>query len=61
MAVPTIYAKLAASFEEMSVEKQNECAQICKQFRVMVSGSSALPTSLFQQWEKITDHRLLER
>ncbi|KAK5669911.1 hypothetical protein QVD99_004285 [Batrachochytrium dendrobatidis] len=61
MAVPTIYAKLAASFEEMSVEKQNECAQICKQFRVMVSGSSALPTSLFQQWEKITGHRLLER
>ncbi|KAK6094473.1 hypothetical protein MT418_005537 [Batrachochytrium dendrobatidis] len=61
MAVPTIYAKLTASFEEMSVEKQNECAQICKQFRVMVSGSSALPTSLFQQWEKITGHRLLER
>ena len=27
----------------------------------MVSGSSPLPTPLFEKWEKITGHRLLER
>jgi malonyl-CoA/methylmalonyl-CoA synthetase len=27
----------------------------------MVSGSSPLPTPLFERWEEITGHRLLER
>jgi malonyl-CoA/methylmalonyl-CoA synthetase len=29
--------------------------------RLMVSGSSPLPSPLFQRWEEITGHRLLER
>ncbi|MBM3459520.1 MAG: AMP-binding protein, partial [Armatimonadetes bacterium] len=30
-------------------------------FRLMVSGSAALPISTLEQWERITGHRLLER
>ena len=30
-------------------------------FRLMVSGSAALPISVMEKWEKISGHRLLER
>jgi malonyl-CoA/methylmalonyl-CoA synthetase len=30
-------------------------------FRLMVSGSAALPVSVMEKWEKISGHRLLER
>ncbi|KAI8844721.1 hypothetical protein BC829DRAFT_400186 [Chytridium lagenaria] len=62
MAVPTIYAKLARYFKESLTETEKEKATAaCSQFRLMVSGSSALPDPLSQQWTSISNHTLLER
>ncbi|KAJ3091383.1 Acyl-CoA synthetase member 3, mitochondrial [Quaeritorhiza haematococci] len=60
MAVPTIYAKLAQAYEKQS-EKRVAMQNACSQFRLMVSGSAALPESVFNKWEEISGHRLLER
>lgn len=30
-------------------------------FRLMVSGSAPLPSTLYSRWEQITGHQLLER
>jgi malonyl-CoA/methylmalonyl-CoA synthetase len=61
MAVPTIYFKLLAFFETLSIDHQNELIACMKTFRLMVSGSAALPVSVMEKWEKISGHRLLER
>jgi malonyl-CoA/methylmalonyl-CoA synthetase len=60
MAVPTIYVKLIAHHKEkfgdaLIVSKKNE------RFRLMVSGSAALPEPTFYAWRNITGHTLLER
>jgi len=60
MAVPTIYAKLAGLLE---AEKDAHTATL-KGFagmRLMVSGSAALPASLYRRWAEITGQCLLER
>jgi malonyl-CoA/methylmalonyl-CoA synthetase len=61
MAVPTIYFKLIAYFETISSEKQQTLFKTMQKFRLMVSGSAALPVSVMEKWEKISGHRLLER
>lgn len=61
MAVPTIYFKLIAEFDSYSNEKQEALKACMKAFRLMVSGSAALPVSVMDNWEKISGHRLLER
>jgi malonyl-CoA/methylmalonyl-CoA synthetase len=61
MAVPTIYSKLISSYHNMSVTEQKKARESCKQFRVMISGSSALPTTVFNEWKNISGHELLER
>ena len=61
MAVPTIYFKLIAYFESLAATDQIEISIIMKRFRLMVSGSAALPVSVMEKWEKISGHRLLER
>ena len=61
MAVPTIYAKLIEVYNAMSSEEQGECREVCKRFRLMVSGSAALPDSVMAQWFDISGHWLLER
>jgi len=61
MAVPTIYAKLARRWQEAPVERQKEWSRACRRLRLMVSGSAALPTSLFDLWKQISGHKLLER
>ncbi|KAJ3407599.1 hypothetical protein HDV05_005380 [Chytridiales sp. JEL 0842] len=62
MAVPTIYAKLEKCYyNEMSETERINASESCAQFRLMVSGSSALPTHLFESWENISGQRLLER
>ena len=35
--------------------------EACASFRLMVSGSAALPTPLATKWKDISGHRLLER
>ena len=61
MAVPTIYQKLMDAFEEMKPDDQKRSRHKAASFRLMVSGSAALPESLFRQWERATSQTLLER
>jgi malonyl-CoA/methylmalonyl-CoA synthetase len=61
MAVPTIYVKLIAAWEEASPERRKDLSRSCARLRLMVSGSAALPVSTLKQWEAIGRHTLLER
>lgn len=61
MAVPTIYFKLIAHWENLPNDEQKELTDIMARFRFMVSGSAALPVSVMHKWEKISQHTLLER
>ncbi len=61
MAVPTIYFKLITFYEELSSKEQEGISAVLKQFRLMVSGSAALPVSVLEKWKKISSHILLER
>lgn len=61
MAVPTIYFKLIAYFESQSPAKQQALTEAMNKFRLMISGSAALPVSVMEKWEGISGHRLLER
>ncbi|AUD02565.1 acyl-CoA synthetase [Spirosoma pollinicola] len=61
MAVPTIYFKLIAYFDSLPDEQQKALKASMTTFRLMVSGSAALPVSVMEKWETISGHRLLER
>ncbi len=61
MAVPTIYHRLIAHYEESSAGVKEVYKKACKQFRLMVSGSAALPVSVLSKWKSISDLVLLER
>jgi len=61
MAVPTIYFKLIAYFETLPADEQVLLSAVMKKFRLMVSGSAALPVTVMEQWKKISGHVLLER
>lgn len=61
MAVPTIYYKLIAYYNNLPKDKQNKISEALKDFRLMVSGSAALPISVLEEWKEISGHTLLER
>jgi malonyl-CoA/methylmalonyl-CoA synthetase len=61
MAVPTVYAKLIACWEEASGDTQRRWSEGAASLRLMVSGSAALPVRTLDRWRTITDHTLLER
>jgi malonyl-CoA/methylmalonyl-CoA synthetase len=61
MAVPTVYARLAAAWEASDGPARARRTAACRELRLMVSGSAALPAPLFSRWEEISGHRLLER
>ncbi|KAJ3232516.1 hypothetical protein HDU81_002886 [Chytriomyces hyalinus] len=61
MAVPTIYARLLELFDSAPIHEQSSMTAACTQFRLMVSGSAALPSPVFDKWERVSGHRLLER
>jgi malonyl-CoA/methylmalonyl-CoA synthetase len=61
MAVPTIYYRLIAAWESASQEDQRTMSVACEKMRLMVSGSAALPVSVFEKWQAISGHTLLER
>jgi malonyl-CoA/methylmalonyl-CoA synthetase len=61
MAVPTIYFKLITYYESLPVQEQTELKTTMQKFRLMVSGSAALPVTVMEKWEKISGHKLLER
>ena len=61
MAVPTIYFKLMAYWELQSEAEQQRLSASAQGFRLMVSGSAALPVSVLEKWRNITGQTLLER
>jgi malonyl-CoA/methylmalonyl-CoA synthetase len=61
MAVPTIYSKLISFYDEADEMKKKMMQTACEKFRLMVSGSAALPVSVLEKWKKISGHVLLER
>ena len=61
MAVPTIYFKLISYYNELPGDAQQKISESLKRFRLMVSGSAALPISIFEKWKQISGHTLLER
>ena len=61
MAVPTIYYKLINYWKTQSQEEQEQVSKALSQFRLMVSGSAALPISTLEEWGKISGQTLLER
>ena len=61
MAVPTIYYRLIHYCKELTAADQQKITASFKDFRLMVSGSAALPISTLDEWEKISGHTLLER
>ena len=61
MAVPTIYYKLIAHYRALPEAEQQRISEVLRGFRLMVSGSAALPVSVLEQWREISGHTLLER
>ncbi|MEB3278596.1 MAG: acyl-CoA synthetase [Lyngbya sp.] len=61
MAVPTIYVKLIAAWENSDRDRQQRISDGCAKMRLMVSGSAALPVQVLEKWKKISGHFLLER
>ncbi|MBX9256586.1 AMP-binding protein [Desmonostoc muscorum CCALA 125] len=61
MAVPTIYVKLIAAWENAESEQQKSMSAGCGKMRLMVSGSAALPVQVLEKWQTISGHFLLER
>ena len=61
MAVPTIYYKLISHYDELPSLEQQEISKQLKGFRLMVSGSAALPISTLEKWRSISGQTLLER
>ncbi|KAJ2324907.1 hypothetical protein GGI00_005192 [Coemansia sp. RSA 2681] len=61
MGVPTIYSRLLQALDEMPPERQLAASGAMGRLRLTVSGSSALPTSVFRQWQQATGQVMLER
>ncbi len=61
MAVPTIYYQLIAYWKKLPSIEQQDLSNTLQKFRLMVSGSAALPVSVLEQWRDISGHTLLER
>jgi malonyl-CoA/methylmalonyl-CoA synthetase len=59
--VPTIYYKLITYWEQQNEETKVEIFKNLFAFRLMVSGSAALPVSVMEKWKTISGHTLLER
>lgn len=65
MAVPTIYAKLIDEHKKLFAQDPKMCEYIKQtlqtKIRLMVCGSAPLPTPIYQKWQEISGHKLLER
>jgi malonyl-CoA/methylmalonyl-CoA synthetase len=61
MAVPTIYSKLLGYWDDQSEAWQSIMAPTLNQFRLMVSGSAALPVSVLERVSAMSGQVLLER
>jgi len=60
-AVPTIYHRLIAAWDNAAPDLQREWSDGVRPLRLMMSGSAALPVQVLERWRDITGHTLLER
>jgi len=60
-AVPTIYHRLIAAWENATPDTQQTWSDGVRGLRLMMSGSAALPAQMLERWREITGHTLLER
>jgi malonyl-CoA/methylmalonyl-CoA synthetase len=60
-AVPTVYRRLIAAYDDADPERRKRMAEGCRRMRLMVSGSAALPVQTLERWREISGHTLLER
>jgi malonyl-CoA/methylmalonyl-CoA synthetase len=61
MAVPTVYYKLIQYWDQCVPDDQSRMSLSVRHFRLMVSGSAALPVTILEKWKSISGHTLLER
>lgn len=65
MGVPTMYGLLIREYDSVFGKNARMCDYVkthCKnKIRLMISGSAPLPGNIFDRWQEITSHRLLER
>jgi malonyl-CoA/methylmalonyl-CoA synthetase len=64
MAVPTIYARMLESANELKShdpQALKEAVAALKRMRLMVCGSAALPDNVLKSWKQLTGYTLLER
>lgn len=55
MAVPTVYSRLLQEFESRPVEDQRVFTRALRSLRLMISGSAALPRTVFEGYVKEKD------
>jgi malonyl-CoA/methylmalonyl-CoA synthetase len=60
-AVPTIYHRLIQSWDAAPAAVRRARSDGCRNVRLMMSGSAALPVRTLERWREITGHTLLER
>lgn len=60
MAVPTVYSKILHHLHQQRIDP-TDFTEACKMFRLMVSGSAALPERTLEEWRRASGHFLLER
>jgi malonyl-CoA/methylmalonyl-CoA synthetase len=56
-----VYHKLLAAWDAADEDARRRWAGGARGLRLMMSGSAALPASIFDRWREITGHTLLER
>ena len=61
MAVPTIYYKLIAFWDDANEGEKKKMSEAASKLRLMVSGSAALPVPVLEKWRSISGQTLLER
>lgn len=61
MAVPTVYFKLIKYWDDATTEEQVKLTQALSKFRLMISGSAALPVPVLEKWRTVSGQTLLER
>ncbi len=61
MGVPTIYHRLIAHLDHLPDEENARFKETASGFRLMVSGSAALPIPVLERWRELTGQTLLER
>ncbi|KAJ2804844.1 hypothetical protein H4R20_002342 [Coemansia guatemalensis] len=61
MGVPTMYMRLLRAIDEMPAKRREAARLAVRRLRLTISGSAALPASIFNRWEAATGQKMLER